>query len=141
MAIADFDGDGRADLALGYHQPRTEGKSWTSGSTCSSAGKAAAGSRRCWRSTGSDGPWSLATGDLDGDGHTDLVAATGNGEVWVFLGDGTGKFSRESGDGLVPPGGGCTGFHVALADLDGVPGDEVVVAFAGEPGSESDLRS
>ena len=135
VAIADFDGDGRADLALG-HASHEEGK-WISGIDVLLGREGGVWEHEAVaEQEGNGGPWSLATGDLDADGHTDLVAATDTGEVWVFLGDGKGRFSRESGDGLGPPAGGCTGFHVALANLDGEPGDELVAAFAGEPGSE-----
>jgi hypothetical protein len=65
-----------------------------------------------------DGPVALATGDLEGRGHKDLVALTGDGRTLVFLGDGHGSFSREKHP---PPvfNGNCRGAHVELANLDG----------------------
>ena len=36
---------------------------------------------------GKAGIWATATGDLDGDGKTDIAFATGHGEVLVFLAD------------------------------------------------------
>jgi len=47
------------------------------------------------------------------------VALTSTGETWVFLGDGKGWFTREAATGIPPYAGGCTGYHVRLADLDG----------------------
>jgi hypothetical protein len=41
------------------------------------------------------GPVALATGDLEGNGHKDLVAVTAAGETLVFLGNGKGSFTRE----------------------------------------------
>jgi hypothetical protein len=70
-------------------------------------------------------------GDLDGDGQLDLVALTSAGEVWVFLGDGKGFFTREV-PGIPSYAGGCWGYHVQLADLDRDGKDEIVASFAGE---------
>lgn len=75
----------------------------------------------------------LATGDLDGDGAVDLVALTDDGDTWVFLGDGAGFFHREESPEVPQAQGGCSGYHVALADLDGDGRDEIVSGFAGEP--------
>jgi hypothetical protein len=74
----------------------------------------------------------LAHGDLDGDGKLDLVALTGNGGIWVFHGDGKGFFTRETATGIPPFVGGCTGYYVRLADLDGDGKAEIVADFAGE---------
>ena len=53
---------------------------------------------------GKDNLWSLARGDLDGDGHLDLVATTERGNVKVYLGDGSGGFALEESPELDPPG-------------------------------------
>lgn len=76
----------------------------------------------------------LDHGDLDGDGHLDLVGLTGEGEgeTWVFRGDGKGGFTREEATGIPAFVGGCRGYHVELADLDRDGKDEIVSAFAGE---------
>src|SRR6266852_345931 len=60
------------------------------------------------------GPVALATGDLEGNGHKDLVAVTAAGETLVFLGNGKGSFTREK---TPPPAfpGACRGAHVELA--------------------------
>lgn len=130
---ADFDGNGRVDLAVGY-------MSWALDSS--------------WRAAIDlflqTGPWqwerstlrsakdtlkrirSMDTGDVDGDGHLDLVAATEEGTVELFLGDGRGGFTRETAPELVGPEGDCAGYHVVVEDLDGDGMSEIVAAFAGE---------
>jgi hypothetical protein len=79
-------------------------------------------------------PWltALDSGDLDGDGKLDLAAATGEGEVWIFLGKGDGTFDREDTP-EIPAHGGCRGYDIQLANLDADPADELVAEFAGEP--------
>jgi hypothetical protein len=74
----------------------------------------------------------LGAGDLDGDHHADLVAMTGEGEVWVLLGDGKGGFTREASPEVMGSER-CRGYAVKLADLDGDGADEVVLAMAEEP--------
>lgn len=135
VKLADFDGDGRLDVAFGYAS--REGEGWHSGVDVLFNRAGGAWERRAVRvQDGPAGPWAIAVGDLDADGNHDLVAVTEKGGIWVFLGDGKGGFTSEQGTELASPGENCTGFHVALADLDGKPGDELVASFAGEPGSE-----
>lgn len=127
----DLDGDGLDDLVVGYLS--FENSTWRAGIDVLYAHK--------------DGTWTrrgvaevdkrlevtaLAHGDLDGDGKTDLVALTSTGETWVFLGDGKGGFTREAETGIPPYAGGCAGYFVRLADLDGDGRDEIVADFAGE---------
>ncbi len=127
----DLNGDGLDDLVVGYLS--FENAVWRSGIDILYAHK--------------DGTWTrrglaaierrtqitaLSHGDLDGDGKTDLVALTATGETWVFLNDGKGWFTREAATGIPPYAGGCGGYHVRLADLDGDGKDEIVADFAGE---------
>jgi hypothetical protein len=129
VAAADFDGDGRADLAVGYASIETG--DWRTGVDVLLAG--AGGS---WRrvavaaSEGRGGPRALATGDLDGDGAADLVALDAAGALTAFFGDRRGGFRRDRESVSALPG--CRGSHLALADLDGDGRDDVVAAFAKE---------
>ncbi len=67
----------------------------------------------------------FATGDLDGDGHADLVRCDRNGDrVTTLLGDGTGSFR----DGVTVPLAGLGPVAVAAADVDGDGFDDVIVA-------------
>jgi len=90
-----------------------------------------------WAKLGHEGDKPV-TGDWDGDGKTDLVALTGNGDTWVFLGDGKGFFTRETATGIPPFAGACKGYHVRLADLDGDGKAEIVADFAGEASPMND---
>jgi len=75
-------------------------------------------------------PWSVAIGDVSGDGKADLVVTHHEqSALTVLLGDGTGKFSEAGGSPF--DFGGRSVFSIALADInhDGKPD---VVAAAGE---------
>lgn len=71
----------------------------------------------------------LAVGDYDGDGYPDVVAALRNGCLI--------HFKNHSGSGFRAEGGFCDDrpredwiHSVAMLELDGSPGEEVVVAWA-----------
>ncbi|HTG32443.1 MAG TPA: VCBS repeat-containing protein [Thermoanaerobaculia bacterium] len=128
---ADLDGDGLDDLLVGYMS--YEGEAWRNGIDILYARKDGTWARRVLAAAEQRVEVSaLAHGDLDGDGKLDLVALTGNGATWVFHGDGKGFFTRETTTGIPPFVGGCTGYYVRLADLDGDGKDEIVADFAGE---------
>jgi hypothetical protein len=130
LAAADFDGDGRTELAGGYNA--AELGVWRQGLDRLDLQEDGSWQRRTLAAEpGRAGVTALAAGDLDADGRLDLVALTGLGATWIFTGDGKGGFERQKG---APPeyAGRCTGYHVELADLDGRPGAEIVAAFAGE---------
>jgi len=138
VAAADFDGDGRSELAVGYAS--IESGEWRTGVDVHFP--SAAGS---WRrlpvaaEAGREGPRSLATGDLDGDGAPDLVSLGAAGDLAAFRGDGRGGFVRER---RAPPpfAGACTGAHLAIADLDGDGRGDVVASFAKERSSADPER-
>jgi len=129
VVAADFDGDKSPDLAVAFMS--NEGRVWRSGIDILLSRSGGAWERRTLANTETqDGFYGLATGDLDGDGSLDLVGLTGNGDLWVFLGDGKGGFLREQS----PPKGdtGCRGYFARITDLDGDGKDELIAAFAGE---------
>ena len=132
VAVDDFDGDGHKDLAISYLSYELD--TWRTGVDIYYGQADGTWRRKPLASEeGKVTIYSLGTGDLDGDGARDLVALTGDGDAWVFLGDGHGWFVRERSDELVGAGTGCRGYEVALADLDGDGRDEIVAAYAGEP--------
>jgi hypothetical protein len=69
--------------------------------------------------------WSIAAGDLNGDGRIDVVGANGlqNGSVSVMLGNGDATFRDviELDAGVVPA-------SVSLADLNGDAHPEILIA-------------
>jgi hypothetical protein len=131
VAVADFDGDGQDDVAVGY--AAYEGERWRSGVDLVLMRPGGAGERRpVYVEDGARGPNALGAGDLDGDGRMDLVALTGHGEALVFLNAGGGTFTREVTQ-LTPEAAGCRGYHVEVRDLDGDGLADIVAAFAGEP--------
>jgi len=130
--VGDFNGDGRLDLALGFLS--REAEIWRTGIDLFVA-RAAGGWERHPVVSEENRDWLTAidSGDLDGDGKLDLAAVTGDGELWTFLGKGDGSFLRaKEPPEVAAPASGCRGFDVRIADLDGVPGAELVAEFAGE---------
>jgi hypothetical protein len=65
----------------------------------------------------------VRTADLDGDGHTDLVAAAGHGQIVVLLADGEGGF----GDPQVLNPEAANLSSIALIDVDGDERPEIVL--------------
>ncbi len=132
VAAEDSDGDGKAELLVGY-QSHDLDKVWRTGVDVYSADEDLAWERRpLFASEGRRGIYAVATGDLDGDGHLDLVTASGSAELWVFLGDGEGFFVHESSAELPAPTEGCHGYALGLQDFDGDGRDELIAGFAGE---------
>lgn len=129
-AIDDLDDDGRNDIAIGYLS--TQEGVWRTGVDVFL--RRGGGWQRRALAVGRSrtGFRSIATGDIDGDERTDLVAVNGDGELLVFAGSERDGFTRER-DAPRSFGDGCAGSHVELADVDGDGGDEVIASFADEP--------
>jgi hypothetical protein len=131
----DFDGDGKVDLAVGY----VSNERGTQRGGLDVHLQGVEGWRRLplHAAEGTSGITAVDSGDLDGDGKADLVALLNDGSRVAFLGDGRGGFAVETSPELVDPRlNGCRGYSVELVDLDGDRRDEVLMSFAGEPGSE-----
>jgi VCBS repeat protein len=132
VAAGDFDNDGKDDLAVAYLS--LENEIWYSSLDLFYSRAGGKWERRSLSKEATrEGPVAMATGDLRGKGTLDLVALTARGDTLVYLADGHGGLAGNSLN-LPVYGGGCRGSHVQLADLDGDGRDEIVAAFADEPG-------
>jgi FG-GAP-like repeat len=129
VVAADFDRKGRSALAVSYLS--FEGAVWRTGIDVFYPQPDGKWQRRTLAvKEGREGVTAMAAGDLDGDGNLDLVALTGEGDVWVFLGDGKGFFTREAAS--IPNYDRCSGSRVRLADLGGDGHAEIVASWSGE---------
>jgi FG-GAP-like repeat len=130
VVAADFERNGRSDLAVGY--VNFDGGVWRSGIDLFYPRPGGKWERRTLAvKEGREGFNALGAGDLDGDGNLDLVALTGEGATWVFLGDGKGFFTRETAE-IPNYGPGCSGSRVRLGDLASDGKDVIVASWAGE---------
>ncbi len=135
-AIGDLNGDGRADMVVANVNGQSVSVLLGAGN---GALKPAPGSPIAVGLL----PQSVAIGDLNGDGHPDLVVANSDsGSVSVLLGAGNGTFTPASGSPIAVGG---VPESVAIGDLngDGIPdlavanlsGDSVSVLLGGGDGT------
>lgn len=136
VEAADFDGDGRDELAVGF----ITFEGGLHHTVLQLLDRTAEG----WKALPVEarqtnvGVTALAAGRLDGDEHADLVALTGNGYTRVYLGRGDNTFLVEETPEVPMAGERCRGYHTELADFDHDGLDELVTAFAGEPSATFD---
>jgi len=113
VAIGDFNGDGRQDLAVG---------NWYSGNVSVLLGDGV-GSFGAKTDFSAGSPESVAIGDFNGDGKQDLATANWSGNVSVLLGTGTGSFGAATYFSV-----GATPWDVAVGDFNGDGRQDLAVA-------------
>jgi uncharacterized repeat protein (TIGR01451 family) len=120
IAVGDFNGDGKTDLALSNYNGSTV-------SVMLGNGNGGFGPPTAY-STGGTDDYSVAVGDFNGDGKEDLAVANyANGTVSVLLGDGTGKF----GAPMTFSSGGTDPISVVVGDFNGDGKTDIAVANNG----------
>lgn len=125
MAIDDFDRDGNADLAIIPYERDVEDPRRMQVTILLGDGKG--GFRpmptHSLSLEGCNGPNSIATGDINGDGYRDVVVSCAEGKnLAVFLGRPGNTFTRTN----LPTAGGWG--TVAVADLNGDGRDDLIQA-------------
>ena len=106
VAVGDFNGDGKLDLAVANGDSNTVSILLGDGTGHFTLASSPA--------TGT-GPGSVAVGDFNGDGKLDLAVLNGGSDtVSILLGDGTGHFTLASS-----PGAGNDVAYMAVGDFNG----------------------
>ena len=117
LAVSDFNGDGRSDLVTGNDGSNTASVLLGNGNGTFQAGQS-------FGTFGGGTPWSVAVGDFNGDGKSDLVVADkASSTTSVLLGNGNGTFQARQ-----PFGTGSGPWSVAVGDLNGDGVKDLVTA-------------
>jgi len=118
VAVGDFNGDGKLDLAVANQDANTVSILLGDGTgNFTTASSPATGSY----------PYSVAVGDFNGDGKLDLaVVNTDSNTLSILLGDGTGNFTAASS-----PATGINPLSVAVGDFNGDGKLDLAVANEG----------
>jgi hypothetical protein len=123
VAVADFNGDGKRDLAVAN-------RGYDSGLRIL-LGDGAGGFAAARQAVKAEGePSAVASADFDGDGKADLALATGGpNAIRVLLGDGAGGVSTAPGSPIAVAG---SPLNLKVADLNGDGRADLIVASYGE---------
>jgi uncharacterized protein (TIGR03437 family) len=122
IAVGDFNGDGKQDLAVA---------NVASGNVTVLLGNGSGGFSAAAGSPFTVGsfPYFLTVGDFNGDGKLDLaVADTSSNDVTILLGNGSGAFSAAPGS---PFAAGADPYSLAVGDFNGDGNLDLAVANAG----------
>jgi photosystem II stability/assembly factor-like uncharacterized protein len=140
VAVGDLDGDGKADLTVANRSSNTVSiyRNTTSSGSITTASFAA----KVDFATGS-GPFSVAIGDLDGDGKADLaVANVSTNTVSLFRNtSSSGSITTASFAAKVDFTAGPGAYSVAIGDLDGDGKADLAVGNYGGSGTVSVYRN
>lgn len=120
LAVADLNGDGRADVVVANEDETV--------SVFLATGGGSLGARRDYVAGGS--PAGVAVTDLNHDGHPDLAVADADGFVTTFFNNGDGTFGTRSD--YAAGDGGSSPVSIAAADLDGNGTSDLVTANSAE---------
>ena len=125
VAIADFNGDGKADIATANN---------TTGDVSILAGDGSGSFPVATNFSVGANPVAMGVADVTGDGKLDIVTANaGSLDITVIAGDGAGGFARPASYSIGPN---AEPFGIATGDVNGDGKPDVVVANAGSDGSE-----
>jgi hypothetical protein len=130
VALHDFDGDG-SDEAIAAVRAVENTQFCILLQSVHAAGSDKEQPLALWSAVSRESIVALATGDIDRDGHDDLVAVRESGEILTFAGTRRG-FSRDLRLEPLAAMQGCKVFDAQLADIDADGSLELIVAYAGE---------
>ena len=118
VALGDLNGDGSPDIV-------TANSSNFNGDVSVLLGDGAGGFATQTRFSVGNGPWSVALGDVNGDGSPDIVTAnsSNSSDVSVLLGDGAGGFASQTRFSV-----GNNPQSVVLGDVNGDGSPDIVTA-------------